>query len=234
MTLLPINWKRVQARLGVADDGQPGPVTYAALLRHMGAGALAPALGAACAKHIPAHHIDANARRLSHWLGQNAHESGGFTRLEESLNYSSAARIRQVWPSRFPTVESAALFIRKPELLANKVYGDRMGNQRGEGWGWRYRGRGIKMITGRDNYEAMAWATGLGIVENPDLAALPDGAVHLSCAFWQRNKCHEYADQDAVARLSNLINRGRPVISPPAIGLEDRVRRTERARAILL
>lgn len=233
MSLSPINWPKVQERLGLEPDGKPGPLTWAALLRSMGATSLAGSLGAACAKHIPAHNIDANARRLSHWLGQNAHESGGFSRLVENLNYTTAKRIQQVWPARFPTVGAAARFVGKPEALANHVYGDRMGNQGGADWGWRYRGRGIKMITGRSNYDWMAGITGLPIVENPDMAAHPDGAVHLSCAFWVRTGCNPLADQDSAARLSNLINRGRAVQSPPAVGLSDRIKRTEKARALL-
>lgn len=230
----PINWRRVQQRLAVKTDGIAGPLTWAALLRWMGCNKLAPLIGEACAKHVPAYGIADNKRRLTHWLGQNAHESGGFNRLEESLNYSSAARIQQVWPSRFPTLASAQAFVRNPQGLAERVYGDRMGNETGVGFGWRYRGRGIKMITGLNNYRWMAESTGIDIVEDPDLAATPDGAVHLSCAYWAEAGCHKLADEDAIARLSNLINRGRAVSTPPAIGFQDRVQRTARARELFV
>jgi putative chitinase len=225
-----IDWRRVQARLGVAVDGVAGPATWGAVLRHMGARDLAGPLGAACALVLPASGI-ATRQRLPHWLGQNAHESGGFARLVENLNYTSAARIRQVWPSRFPTLESAAPFVRNPEALANKVYGGRMGNV-SPGYGWRYRGRGLKMITGFTNYLQLHQLTGFPIVTNPDLAAEPEIAVRLSASYWTRTGCDIWADRDDIGALSNLINRGDPRARQSAIGLADRQARTARAKAL--
>jgi putative chitinase len=229
--LTDINWRAVQARLGVPADGVAGPLTFAALLRRMGASDLAGPLGAACATVLPA--IGINTRlRLSHWLGQNAHESGGFSRLVENLNYTSAARLMAVWPSRFPTAASAQPFVRNPEGLAEKVYGGRMGNAL-PGYGWRYRGRGLKMITGFTNYLDLQGITGINIVANPDKAAEPETAVRLSAMYWHRTGCARYADADDIGALSNLINRGNARAQQSAIGLGDRQARTAKARALL-
>jgi putative chitinase len=226
-----IDWRRVQQRLGVAADGVAGPGTFAAVLRHMGARDLAPVLGKACALVLPASGI-VTRLRLAHWLGQNAHESGGFARLVENLNYSKPERLMAVWPSRFPTRESALPFVNNPEALASKVYGGRMGNV-SPGYGWRYRGRGLKMITGFTNYMQLQQLTGIPIVGTPDLAADPEIAVRLSVGYWNRTGCDIWADRDDVGALSNLINRGDPRARQSAIGLADRQARTLRAKALL-
>lgn len=229
----PVDWPAVQRRLGVSADGVPGPATLAALMRNMGSGTLADDLGAALVPHLLKSTVCQNRRRLAHWLGQNAHESGGFSRLVESLTYSSAARIRAVWPSRFATDADAEPFVRNPQALAERVYGGRMGNTQ-PGDGFRFRGRGLKMITGRNNYTAMRDVTGIDIVGNPDLAADPETAVRLSLLFWTRTGCDKWADADDIGRLSNLINRGSAVATPAAIGFADRVNRTQSAKALVL
>lgn len=227
-----IDWRAVQRRLGVAADGVPGPVTFAALLRAMGGRALAGPLGAAAFQPLQAAGVLGTPLRLAHWLGQNAHESQGFSRLEESLNYSSAARIRAVWPSRFPTLASAQAFVGRPAALAEEVYGGRMGN-RLPGWGWRYRGRGVKMITGANNYLWMQQITGLPVFDQPEMAAEPGPAMLISARFWARVGCNEWADADDVRRLSNLINRGNAMAPQSPIGLADRERRTALARGLV-
>lgn len=229
---LPIDWPRVQRRLEVGADGVPGPVTMTALFAAMGARRLAPALGAAALQPLRDAGILQTRLRLAHWLGQNAHESRGFTRLVESLNFTSAARIREVWPSRFRTVAEALPFVRAPELLAERVYGRRMGNDR-PGHGWAYRGRGLKMITGFNNYAWMQQITGLPLVVQPDMAGLPREAMLLSARYWQHVGASAWADQDDVRRLSNLINRGDARSQQSPIGLVDRERRTTLARQIV-
>ncbi len=101
------------------------------------------------------------------------HETGGKMQpVEENLNYTSAARIRQVWPSRFSTVQSAQPYVRNPQALANKVYGGRMGNT-GANDGWIYRGRALAQITGKDNYKKY------GLGDNPDAALEMATAVRI-------------------------------------------------------
>ncbi len=219
-----IDWPQVQARLGVSADGVPGPATYTALLRAMGANTLAPALAAACAAHLPANDIADSGLSLAHWLGQNAHESEGFRRLEENLNYSPE-RMMGVWPSRFPTLAAAAPFAGKPALLAERVYGGRMGN-RMPGDGWKFRGRGVKMITGRDNYAWMQDLTGIVLLPNPEAAAEPETAVRLSALFWARRGCQALAMADDIRSLTARINGG-------LTNIEDRRKRTVHAKRLL-
>jgi putative chitinase len=218
-----IDWRRVQTRLGVTADGVPGPITWAAVMRHMGATTHAPALGRAMAAHGAS--VATSPTRLAHWLGQMAHESGGFQKLVENLNYSSAANLQRVWPSRFPTAASAAPFVRNPEALANKVYGGRMGNT-SVGDGWRFRGRGIIHLTGRENYRKAESETGIPVASNPDLAADPETAVRLAMWYWNARNLNMLADADNVVGLTRRINGG-------TIGLQDRTTRTERAKALL-
>lgn len=104
--------------------------------------------------------IDTPAR-VAHFLAQVGVESGGLARVEENLSYS-AERLMTVWPSRFKTLAAAQAYARNPEALANKVYGGRMGSTQ-PGDGWRYRGRGLKQLTGRNNYKEYAEAYRVGI-----------------------------------------------------------------------
>ena len=128
--------------------------------------------------------------RLAHLLGQCAHESTGFTRKVENLNYTSAERIRTVFGKRrFPSLADAQEYVRQPRLLANKVYGGRMGNT-GPDDGWRFKGRGWIQLTGRDNYRRFGPPLGMDLERNPELAAeldlleaqwpaaLPTGVIH--------------------------------------------------------
>jgi putative chitinase len=217
-----IDWRRVQSKLGVTADGVPGPITWTAVMRHMGATRNAEALGRAMSLHIGS--VASSPVRLAHWLGQMAHESGGFTRLVENLNYTSADTIARVWPSRF-TKASAVAFVRNPEALANRVYGSRMGNMQ-PGDGWRYRGRGLVHLTGRENYQRAQAANGIPLVTNPDLAADPEIAVRLAVWYWNSKNLNVIADADNATALTRRINGG-------TIGLQDRITRTNRAKALL-
>lgn len=148
--------------------------------------------------------------RTAMFLAQIAHESTGLSRVEENLNYS-AKRLTEVWPSRFPTLASAAPFANNPKALANKVYGGRMGNI-GPNDGWDFRGRGLKQLTGRDNY------TRYGYANRPDEVAQPHGAAITAVAFWSDIGGNVYADRGDFVQLTRAINGG-------TTGLPDRQRR---------
>lgn len=174
-------------------------------------------------------------RQVAGWLAQCAHESGGFAMLEENLNYR-AATMAVCWPKRFAEVgldgkpkrdtkgamlpnKFALALERKPEMIANVVYSSRMGNGPTEsGEGWKYRGRGLKQLTGKDNYTRCGQALGLDLVGNPDLLLQPEGAALSAAWFWSVNKCGPLADADDFVGLTRRINGG-------TIGLEDRQRR---------
>lgn len=167
------------------------------------------------------------ALRIAHLLAQLAVESVRFTRLVENLNYS-ASRLMEVWPARFPTMASTNGYALNPKALANKVYGDRMGNgAASSGDGWRYRGRGLIQLTGANNYRAAAEDSGLPLLNDPDLAAEPMKAARLACLYFRRNNLNAIADRDDLKALRKRVNGG-------LHGLTDAQIYLARAKAVLL
>ena len=148
--------------------------------------------------------------RIAMFLAQASHESGGFSRLVENLNYS-AEGLAKVWPSRYAEKgkpNALALSIaRKPELIANHTYANRMGNSTPEsGDGWKYRGRGIFQLTGKSNYDAFFKDT--GVEATPDDLANPTYAVLSACWFWNKNRLNAISDTKDVERCTRVINGG--------------------------
>ena len=178
--------------------------------------------------------VAANLQRIAAFLAQVAHESGQLRTLEESLYYSTAKRLCQVWPKRFPTEAAAAPYARNPEGLANRVYALRIGNgDVASGDGWRYRGRGLKQLTGRANYKEAGSALGVDLVRSPDRLKEPVLAARSAAWFWQSRGCNPLADDtsgddddaDFVA-ITKLINGG-------TIGLKERREAWARAETVL-
>lgn len=122
-------------------------------------------------------------RDVRDWLPQVLHETGMLAATRENLDYS-AARIAQVWPSRFPTEAAAAPFAHNPEALANKVYGGRMGNTE-PGDGAKYIGRGLIMVTGRAGYRRAGELAGQDYENMPDLLEYQHFAIECSVAWWE-------------------------------------------------
>lgn len=152
-------------------------------------------------------------RRAEHFCAQLLHESGGGRVMVENLNYS-AKRLTQVWPRRFPTLEDALPFAHEPRLLANQVYGGRLGNVHPDD-GWRFIGRGFLQLTGRSNYERIGEALGIDLVQNPDFALLPEYSLKIAGQVWRSAGCHVHADADDILKVTRAINGG-------YVGLEDR------------
>ena len=147
-------------------------------------------------------------RCVAAFLGQCAAESGGFRHLEEDLHYS-AARLCEVWPNRFRTSERAEACAMRPEVLANQVYANRMGNgDEASGDGWRFRGRGLIQITGRAAYERFAETTGMSLDRAVDHAATPAGAVESAIWFWSANHLNPLATNWSIDLLTRKINGG--------------------------
>lgn len=227
-----IDGRAVQLRLRakgyvIGVDGVIGPQTYTALMAAVGNVQIEQMhrdLGKAAAVHFPAADIT-TPLRLAHLLAQSSVETAGFTRLVENLNYT-AERIRAVWPSRFPTVASAAPYARNPEALANKVYGGRFGNL-DDGDGWKYRGRGTKQTTFRDNYAEVQAVTGLNVLADPDQLADPDKGLRAGCVYWESKGCNALADRDDIEALTRRVNGG-------LNGLPERKAALARAKSILL
>ena len=156
-----------------------------------------------------------NPKRMAAFLAQVAHESGSFNFTKEGLNYS-AQSLMKVWPKRFPTTAIANQYARKPEKIANKVYANRMGNgDEKSGDGYKFCGRGLIQLTGKDNYSRFAKSIGKTLDETVAYLETPEGAVASAAWFWDANKLNIYADKGDFVGLTKRINGG-------TIGLADR------------
>ena len=145
------------------------------------------------------------ANRIAAFVAQVGHESGHLTRLVENLNYSADALCRN-WPSRF-SMELASAVARKPEQIANIAYGNRMGNT-APGDGWKYRGRGLIQITGKNNYRACCEALGLDLNAQPELLEKPQHACMSAAWFWATNGLNTFADAGKIDAITQRINGG--------------------------
>lgn len=171
----------------------------------------------------PHHGID-TPQRLIHFLAQFGHETAGFTYLVENLNYT-ATRLLQIWPKRF-TAKSALQYAGKPEAIANRVYGGRMGNgPEPTGDGWKYRGRGVQ-LTGKSNYLAFAKAIGKSLEETVAFMETVAGTVESGCWYWETRNLNTMADHDEIKALTLAINGGYN-------GLADREQKTEQIASAL-
>jgi putative chitinase len=169
-------------------------------------------------------------KRIAAFLAQCGHESGGFTVFEENLNYS-AQGLCGIFKKYFPTLESAQSYARKPEMIANKVYANRMGNgPESSGDGYKYRGRGPIQLTGKSNYTAFAkemfdnWQE---VVDNPDWVTWDkDFALMSAIWFWNKTGLNKEADIGDIKTMTRKINGG-------YIGLEDRIKHYNEAIHLL-
>ena len=175
-------------------------------------------------KILPDYEID-TPQRVAAFLAQCAHESGGFTALHENLNYR-AATLRKVFPKYFPddaTAEQYAGQPNKQELIANRVYANRMGNgDEHSGDGFKYCGRGLIQLTGKQNYCKFAESIDTPVDQIPEFLQTFEGAIQSACWFWETNKLNQYADSGDILTMTKRINGG-------TIGLEDRKQHYEHA-----
>ncbi len=170
---------------------------------------------------LPEYEIN-TPKRVAAFLAQCAHESGGFVFLKENLNYK-AASLRKVFPKYFPDDATAAAYANKPEKIANRVYANRMGNgDENSGDGWRYCGRGLIQLTGKDNYTFFAASLDIPLDEASEYLETFEGAVQSACFFWEQNNLNQWADKGDILTLTKRINGG-------TIGLEDRIKHYEHA-----
>ena len=170
-------------------------------------------------------------RRIAHFISQCAHESNNFRSLSENLNYSEKA-LNAVFGRYFGAApkRNAAEYARNPQLIANYVYQDefrkyKMGNVN-PGDGWLFRGRGLKQLTGRENYTRFGESIDITAEEAADYVSTPKGAVESACWFWDTNNLNDIADTDDVKRMTKKINGG-------SIELADRQSRYTKAMEIL-
>lgn len=193
--------KSLQTKIGVTADGAFGPGTLKAAMAYY--------------KMTP--------ERAAHFFAQTAHESGNFKAFSENLNYG-AAGLTGIFKKYFPTTEKALLYERKPEKIANLVYGNRMGNgDEASGDGFKFRGRGALQLTGKDNYKLFSeYLKKPEIMTNPDLVAT-EYAFESAIFFFDRNKlwdiCDKGVNKDTILALTKRINGG-------THGLADREEKT--------
>jgi len=182
----------------------------------------------ALAQLFPDYEIN-TPQRVASFIAQCAHESGGFMVLQENLNYKWQS-LRKVFPKYFPTDDIAQQYASKPnkqEAIANRVYASRMGNGPEEsGDGWRYRGRGLIQLTGRDNYAWFAASLQISPEEATEYLGTFEGAAQSACWFWETNKLNQWADKGDIVTLTKRINGG-------TIGLQDRIKHYEHALHVL-
>jgi len=182
----------------------------------------------AIGKILPDYEINTKLR-VAAFLAQCAHESGNFRAIKENLNYRWET-LRKLFPKYFPTDDLAKQYASMPnkqEAIANRIYGGRMGNGPEEsGDGYRYCGRGLIQLTGRNNYQSFALSIDTPIEEIPEYLETFEGAVQSGCWFWETNNLNVWADNGDIKELTRRINGG-------FIGLDDRIKHYNHALHVL-
>lgn len=171
---------------------------------------------------LPEYEIN-TPQRVAAFIAQCAHESGGFKFLKENLNYK-AASLRKVFPKYFPDDAIAARYANKGEMIANRVYASRMGNgDEASGDGYRFCGRGLIQLTGKQNYTFFAASVGIEDMEEcVEYLGTFEGAIQSACYFWESTGLNREADAGDIKTMTKKINGG-------FIGLEDRIKHYEHA-----
>jgi putative chitinase len=174
---------------------------------------------------LPQYEIN-TSERIAAFLAQCAHESGGFVFIKENLNYRWQS-LRKVFPKYFPTDALAQQYEKQPEKIANRVYANRMGNGPEEsGDGYKFCGRGLIQVTGRENYSWFAASLHISPEEASEYMETFEGAAQSACWFWESNNLNQWADKRDILTLTKRINGG-------TIGLEDRKKHYEHCLHIL-
>ena len=177
---------------------------------------------------LPEYGID-TPQRVAAFIAQCAHESGGFRALKENLNYRPET-LRKLFSKYFSTDDLARAYASMPnkqEAIANRIYASRMGNgDEQSGDGFRFCGRGLIQLTGRDNYTFFAGSLDIPVEEAAEYLQTFEGAVQSACWFWETNNLNQWADKDDILTLTKRINGG-------TIGLEDRKKHYEHAKHVL-
>jgi putative chitinase len=178
----------------------------------------------ALSKTLPDYDID-TVERVAAFLAQTAHESGGYTAIKENLNYK-AESLCKVWP-RYFNPSNANEYAHQPEKIANRAYANRMGNgDEASGDGWKFCGRGLIQLTGKDNYTRYAQSLEITLDEASEHLSTFEGCVQSAAWFWEANNLNQYADKGDMLTLTKRINGG-------TLGLEDRQKHYTHALHVL-
>ena len=183
---------------------------------------------AALTQLLPDYEIN-TSRRVAAFIAQCSHESAGFTALKENLNYRWQT-LRKLFPKYFPDDAIAQEYANKPnkqEAIANRIYASRMGNgDEASGDGYRFCGRGLIQLTGRNNYTFFAGSLDITVEEATEYLNTFEGAAQSACWFWETNNLNQWADKGDILTLTKRINGG-------TIGLDDRIKHYEHALHVL-
>jgi putative chitinase len=181
---------------------------------------------AAMVKIFPKYGID-TANRIAGFCAQCGHESLNFTVLEENLNYK-AETLEKLFSKYFSKAgRNAADYAKQPEKIANVIYASRMGNgDTASGEGYKFRGRGIIQLTGKDNYTKFGTSINKNIDDTVAYVTTLDGALESACWYWATRKLNEACDANDITKMTKLVNGG-------TIGLEDRKKHYEHNLAVL-
>ena len=164
--------------------------------------------------------------RASHFLAQIMHESASFGVMTENLNYSADGLLK-IFPKYF-NADNAASHARNPQMIANRVYCNRLGNgDTASGDGWNYRGRGFIQLTGKDNYAKFALSVGKSLEDTVKYLETVEGALASAAWFWKTRNINAKADADDITGVTKLVNGG-------TIGLDDRKHKLELAKSVLV
>jgi putative chitinase len=164
--------------------------------------------------------------RVAAFMAQTAHESGGYRAIKENLNYK-AASLCKVWPKYFPNMDVANAYANQPEKIANRAYANRMGNGPEEsGDGWKFCGRGLIQLTGKDNYTRYAQSLEISVDEASEHLKTFEGCVQSAAWFWEANNLNQWADKGDILTLTKRINGG-------TLGLADRQKHYDHAIQVL-
>jgi putative chitinase len=167
-----------------------------------------------------------SAQEQAMFLAQCGHESGNFSTVQENLNYRAETLVK-VFPKYFRDVNPAD-YEKQPEKIANRVYSNRMGNgDESSGDGYRYRGRGLIQLTGKDNYGACAAALKYDLDSDPDYLETAEGAARSAAWFWAHNGLNKFADADDIIGCTKRVNGG-------TIGLAERQEHYKAAKSVLI
>ncbi len=223
--------------------GQPDADVYTALFAFAAGHSINPtieAIGKAAAVYFPQYGMD-TANRIAEFVAQTAHETGGYTRFDENLNYG-AEGLARTWPNRFAIDPHAAVkqpnaaaqkIAHQPQLIADAVYNRPKEGNTQPGDGWRYRGRGMLQLTFRNNYAAAGKRIGVDLVGHPELAADPAVSLRIALDFWQRCAVNGCCDRGDFYGARGLTNCGSKTPPAPPIGLADVAARRSRLLPLL-
>lgn len=209
-----MDWTKAQIKLGVTPDNKPGPLTYKALFDYAAGrklGDTSTRLGRSAAEALPRFQAT-SPYRIADLLSQTAVESNYYRSFEENLNYSSTSALK-TWPSHF-NASLAQWAHRNPERIAEVAYGvrsrkghGRMGNTK-PGEGYKYRGRGLLQLTGKDNYALYGKLLGLPLVQNPDLASDPETSLLIALQYYKMNNIFALSDKRDWIGSRRKVNGG--------------------------